>query len=419
MTLPRSALQIGIVASMTAPRDASVYCSPMLKVSGKRTNSTSPSSPNRSSRSHPVRRYLGATTSRIAASRSPPWPNRRTARLTGGTWRTATRTATTEAPNSTAARAALALARRSAVGRAFGDATEALRQIPIHRPQQVDCLNGSPTGGWRAAEHGPTAGADRDHQPAGDEPQPPADRDHRLHRRAVTPHQLRPVGLGDLGRLGRTPTLAQGGNPTNLRSQRRQCRHVGRGLRRRPRTGQRPDVDGDDPNHQDEPGQPQTHQGRATPFGQGRSDGGCRRSAPSAVGRRGSALSMHRSDASPHSQDRLAQLAADRRAVLLLSWSGVHWFAGIGEGPGSRAATAVARTATGRTPKGRPTGSSTETWTRCGPAATTATLRRGRVGALRGRPPRPWRHRRRSRPPWLPREPRPAPGPDRVPTRGG
>src|SRR5512133_2910205 len=81
MIRPRSALQIGIVASMTAPRDASVYCSPMLKVSGNNTNSTSPSSPNRSSRSHRVRRYLGAATSRIAASSSPPCPNRRTARV--------------------------------------------------------------------------------------------------------------------------------------------------------------------------------------------------------------------------------------------------------------------------------------------------------------------------------------------------
>jgi hypothetical protein len=45
------------------------------------------------------------------------------------------------------------------------------------------------------------------------------------------------------------------------RRQRGQCRHVGRGLHRRPRADERPDVHGDDPGHQDEPRQRQPDQG--------------------------------------------------------------------------------------------------------------------------------------------------------------
>src|SRR5215218_9704800 len=169
MIRPSRALQIGIVASIPAPRDASVYC-------------------------------------------SPPCPNRRTARLTGGTSRTATLTATTDAPNSTAAMAALAFARRSADDLTFAGATETPRQIPIHCSQQVDCLNGSSTCRWRPAEHGSTAGRDSNAQPSRDEPQPAPHRDHRLDRRAVTPHQLRPIDPRDLGRLGLPPLLRHRGN---------------------------------------------------------------------------------------------------------------------------------------------------------------------------------------------------------------
>ena len=389
MILPRSALQIGIVASMTAPRDASVYCSPMLKVSGNNTNSTSPSSPNRSSRSHRVRRYLGAATSRIAASSSPPCPNRRTARLTGGTSRTATLTATTDAPNSTAAMAALALARRSADGLAFGGATETPRQIPIHRSQQIDCLNGSSTRRWRPAEHRSTAGADSNAHPARNEPEPAPHPDHRLDRRAVTPDQLRPIGPRDLGRPGLRPLLRRHGTPAvpGIRgSQRRQRRHVGRGLRRRPRTGQRPHVDRDDPDHQEHPHQRQPHKGRPTPLPRGR--------------------------LGPLAEGRLSQLPSDQGDRR------THRSAGVGEGPGSRAATAVALMRTGRTPNGRPTGSS-----RPGPGAarrpSPRRSRRGRVAGPRGRPPRPWCRRRRSRPPWPPPEPHLGRAPGRAPTRGG
>jgi hypothetical protein len=68
------------------------------------------------SRSGGRSRHLTHNRSRAPASRrrstnsNPPWPKRRTARLKGGTSCTATRTATTELPNSTAATNAPALA---------------------------------------------------------------------------------------------------------------------------------------------------------------------------------------------------------------------------------------------------------------------------------------------------------------------
>jgi hypothetical protein len=100
----------------------------------------------------------------------------------GGTSRTATRTATTELPNSTAAIAAPAFAGRSAGRAAVGRLTGTLRLVPIRRPREIDCLNGSPIVGGRLGQHGSSAGNERHRQPGRHEPLPPPDPDHRLHR---------------------------------------------------------------------------------------------------------------------------------------------------------------------------------------------------------------------------------------------
>src|SRR5215203_1004840 len=104
-----NALQSGIVASISAPREASIRRRLPLKVTGKTVKRIAPRSASNGRSRHSMRSCPRVTSSRRTNSR-PPWPNRKTARLRGGTSCTATRTATTELPKRAAATNAAHLA---------------------------------------------------------------------------------------------------------------------------------------------------------------------------------------------------------------------------------------------------------------------------------------------------------------------
>ncbi len=100
------ALQRGMVASIRAPRDASVRRRLALKVSGKMEKKIAPRSMRKGRSRLSTRRTVRARMNIERDSTTPPRPNRRTARLRGGMSCTATRVATTEAPNRIAAKEA-------------------------------------------------------------------------------------------------------------------------------------------------------------------------------------------------------------------------------------------------------------------------------------------------------------------------